>query len=127
MWDSFWSFLWHMIVIFAFVAYLVVLWHIITDLFRDKATSGWGKAAWFVFLIVLPYLTAIVYLLARGDGMARRQREALEHAKQQSDDYIKSVAGTNSPAQQISDAKGLLDSGAISAQEFEALKAKALR
>ncbi len=125
MWDSFWDFIWYTIVIFAFVAYLIVLWHIIADLFRDKASSGWAKAAWVIFLVVFPYITAIVYLLAKGKGMAERQREAYAEAKQASDDYIKTVAGT-SPSQQISEAKGLLDSGAITQAEFDALKAKAL-
>ncbi|MBD0863330.1 PLDc N-terminal domain-containing protein [Gordonia sp. zg691] len=125
MWDSFWDFIWYTIVIFAFVAYLIVLWHIIADLFRDKAASGWQKAVWVVFLIVFPYLTAIVYLLVKGKGMAERQREAFTEAKQASDEYIKSVAGT-SPTQQITEAKSLLDSGAITPQEFEHLKAKAL-
>ncbi|ACY19942.1 conserved hypothetical protein [Gordonia bronchialis DSM 43247] len=125
MWDSFWDFIWYTIVIFAFVAYLIVLWHIIADLFRDKAASGWAKAVWVIFLIIFPYLTAIVYLLAKGKGMAERQREAYADAKQASDEYIKSVAGST-PAQQISEAKSLLDSGAITQDEFDALKAKAL-
>jgi ABC-type multidrug transport system fused ATPase/permease subunit len=124
-WDSFWDFIWYTIVIFAFVAYLIVLWHIIADLFRDKAASGWAKAVWVIFLIIFPYLTAIVYLLAKGKGMAERQREAYADAKQASDEYIKSVAGST-PAQQISEAKSLLDSGAITQDEFDALKAKAL-
>ncbi|WP_267615478.1 SHOCT domain-containing protein [Gordonia bronchialis] len=125
MWDSFWDFIWYTIVIFAFVAYLIVLWHIIADLFRDKAASGWAKAVWVIFLIIFPYLTAIVYLLAKGKGMAERQREAYADAKQASDEDIKSVAGST-PAQQISEAKSLLDSGAITQDEFDALKAKAL-
>ncbi|MGV9709315.1 SHOCT domain-containing protein [Gordonia sp. NPDC003424] len=124
MWDSFWDFIWYTIVIFAFVAYLIVLWHILIDLFRDK-TSGWIKAVWIIFLILIPYLTAIVYLLAKGRGMAERQNEAVAEAKQATDQYIQSVA-VKSPAEQISDAKGLLDSGAITQQEFDALKAKAL-
>ncbi len=78
-----------------------------------------------VFLIIFPYITAIVYLLAKGKGMAERQREAYTEAKQASDEYIKSVAGT-SPTQQITEAKALLDSGTITPQEFEHLKSKAL-
>ncbi|MEO9326471.1 SHOCT domain-containing protein [Gordonia aurantiaca] len=125
MWDSFWDFIWYTIVIFAFVAYLIVLWHIITDLFRDKGASGLQKAVWVIFLIIFPYLTAIVYLLAKGKGMAERQRQAVEQAKAASDEYIRSVAGTT-PTQQITEAKALLDSGAISPEEFEHLKAQAL-
>ncbi|MFW0794201.1 SHOCT domain-containing protein [Gordonia sp. CPCC 205515] len=124
MWDSFWDFIWYTIVIFAFVAYLIVLWHILIDLFRDKS-SGWIKAVWIFFLILIPYLTALVYLIAKGRGMAERQTEAVAEAKQATDQYIQSVAG-KSPAEQIADAKGLLDSGAINQQEFDALKAKAL-
>jgi hypothetical protein len=125
MWDSFWDFIWYTIVIFAFVAYLIVLWHVIADLFRDKAASGFEKAIWVIFLIILPYITAIVYLIFKGRGMAERQREAVVEAKQASDDYIKSVAGTT-PAQQIAEAKKLLESGAITQEEFDSLKAKAL-
>ncbi|MGV9670287.1 MULTISPECIES: SHOCT domain-containing protein [unclassified Gordonia (in: high G+C Gram-positive bacteria)] len=125
MWDSFWNFLWSMVIIFAFVAYLVVLWYIIADLFRDHKASGLSKAIWVIFLIIFPYLTALVYLLAKGQGMAERSQAAAAEYKKESDSYIKSVAGT-SPAQQIADAKSLLDSGAISADEYEALKAKAL-
>ena len=77
MWDTFWHFLWSTIVIFAFIAYLMILFNILTDLFwRDHQTSGWIKAVWVIFLILFPYLTAIVYLIARGNGMAERARAA---------------------------------------------------
>ena len=126
MWDTFWHFLWSTIVIFAFIAYLMILFNILTDLFwRDHKTSGFIKAIWVIFLILLPYLTALVYLIVRGNGMATRAREAAATAKQQTDDYIKHAAG-RSPAQEIADAKGLLDTGAITQAEFDALKAKAL-
>lgn len=125
-WDSFWGLLWYSVVVFAFVAYLIILFNIIVDLFwRDHRTSGWMKAVWVIFLIVFPYLTALVYLIARGDGMALRAREAAVSAKRETDDYIKQAAG-RSPAQEIADAKGLLDAGAITQAEFDALKAKAL-
>lgn len=126
MWDSFWDFLWTGVVIFAFIAYLMILFNILADLFwRDHKTSGVVKAIWVVFLIVLPYLTAIVYLIARGKGMAERAREQALQAKQETDDYIRQAAG-RSPAQEIADAKALLDAGTISPGEFDALKAKAL-
>jgi uncharacterized membrane protein len=126
MWQSFWSFLWSTIVIFAFIAYLIILFQILTDLFwRDHQTKGIVKAVWLVFLIVFPYLTAIVYLIARGDGMALRAREAAAAAKQQTDDYIRQAAG-RSPAQEIAHAKELLDAGTISQAEFDSLKSKAL-
>ncbi len=125
-WGSTWDFLWHFLIIFAWIAYLLVLFQILTDLFwRDHTTSGWVKAVWVVFLLLFPWLTALIYLIARGKGMTERAREAAEAAKKQTDDYIKQAAG-RSPAQEIADAKGLLDSGAISQAEFDSLKAKAL-
>jgi hypothetical protein len=126
MWQSFWSFLWSTIVVFAFIAYLMILFNILTDLFwRDHQTKGVVKAVWVVFLIVFPYLTALVYLIARGEGMALRAREAAATAKQQTDDYIKQAAG-RSPAQEIAHAKELLDAGTITRGDFDALKTKAL-
>lgn len=125
MWDSFWDFIWYTVVIFAFVAYLMILFWIITDLFRDRGLSGWWKALWVLFLVFVPWLTALVYLIARGHGMSRRSAEAQAQMQQQSDDYIRSVAGKSS-AEQIADAKALLDSGTITQQEYESLKAKAL-
>ena len=125
-WGSTWDFLWHFLIIFAWIAYLLVLFQILTDLFwRDHTTSGWAKAVWVFFLLVFPWLTAIVYLVARGKEMTERAREAAEAAKKQTDDYIKQAAG-RSPAQEITDAKGLLESGAITQAEFDSLKAKAL-
>ncbi|CAN5362755.1 SHOCT domain-containing protein [soil metagenome] len=126
MWDSFWDYFWSLIVIFAFIAYLMILFNILTDLFwRDHKTSGVVKAIWVFFLIVFPYVTALVYLVARGKGMAERAKEAAANARQQTEDYIKSAAG-RSPAQEIADAKALLEAGTISADEFDSLKAKAL-
>jgi hypothetical protein len=125
-WGSTWDFLWHFLIIFGWIAYLLVLFQILTDLFwRDHETSGWVKAIWVFFLIVFPWLGALVYLLARGKGMAERARAAAVAAKQQTDDYIKEAAG-RSPAQEIADAKGLLEAGTISQAEFDSLKAKAL-
>nr|WP_100350290.1 SHOCT domain-containing protein [Luteimicrobium subarcticum] len=111
---------------FFFVAYLFLLFYIISDLFRDRETNGWVKAIWIVFLIFIPFLTALVYILARGNGMAQRQQAAVVEAKQATDSYIRSVSGA-SPADQIAQAKELLDSGAIDQAEFEKLKASALR
>jgi len=125
-WGSTWDFLWHFLIIFAWIAYLLVLFQILTDLFwRDHTTSGGVKALWVVFLLVFPWLAAVVYLIARGKGMTERAREAAAAAKRQTDDYIREAAG-RSPAQEIADAKALLDSGAISQAEFDALKVKAL-
>lgn len=97
-WDSFWGLIWYSLVIFAFIAYLIILFNIIVDLFwRDHKTSGWVKAIWVIFLIVFPYLTALVYLIARGKGMAERARESALSAQQQADDYIRQAAGRSPP------------------------------
>lgn len=126
MWHTFWDFLKSAIVVFIFIAYLLILFNIIVDLFwRDHKTSGWAKAAWVVFLIVFPYLTALVYLIARGQGMAIRAREAAVTARREGDAYIREVAG-RSPTQEIAHAKELLDAGAITQNEFDSLKTKAL-
>ncbi|MFF3178296.1 SHOCT domain-containing protein [Rhodococcus pyridinivorans] len=124
--DSFWDYVWYTVVVFAFVAYLIVLFQIIVDLFRDHSVSGWVKAMWVIGLVLLPYLTALVYLIVRGRGMALRAQQAQAEAKQATDEYIRSVAVGKSPAQQIADAKALLDSGAITPAEYEHLKAQAL-
>jgi UPF0716 family protein affecting phage T7 exclusion len=125
--DSFWDFFWLLVWTFFFVMYLMVLFQIIADLFRDRELSGWWKALWVIFLIIFPFLAAIVYLIARGRGMAERQAGEMKKAQVATDQYIKSVASQGtSPADQIASAKSLLDSGAITQQEFEQLKAKAL-
>ena len=125
--DSFWDFFWLLVWTFFFVMYLMVLFQIIADLFRDRDLSGWWKALWVIFLIIFPFLAAIVYLIARGRGMAERQAGEMKMAQVATDQYIKSVASQDSsPADQIASAKSLLDSGAITQQEFEQLKAKAL-
>ncbi|WP_123027782.1 PLDc N-terminal domain-containing protein [Mycolicibacterium stellerae] len=125
-WGSTWDFLWHFLIIFAWIAYLLVLFQILTDLlWRDHKTSGLAKAVWVIFLLVLPWFTALVYLVVRGRGMTERAREASLAAKQQADDYIREAAG-RSPAQEIADAKSLLEAGTISQAEFDSLKTKAL-
>jgi hypothetical protein len=125
-WNTFWLFLWSTIVVFAFVAYLMILFNILVDLFwRDRTTSGIAKAIWVVGLVVLPYLTALVYLIGRGKGMAERAANQATSEKKRADDYIREVAG-RSPAQEIAEAKKLLDGGALTQTEFEQLKAGVL-
>lgn len=124
-WGSFWDLIWWFLWAFIFVSYLFALFAIIGDLFRDRKLGGGAKAAWIFFLIFFPIVTALVYLIARGKGMGERQAAAVHQYKSAQDEYIRQVAGT-SPTDQIAQAKGLLDSGAISQAEFEALKAKAL-
>ncbi|RYF50034.1 MAG: hypothetical protein EOO27_32460 [Comamonadaceae bacterium] len=123
--DSFLECFWFVVVFFLFVAYLRVLFEVITDLFRDHQMSGWLKALWLVFLFLIPFLSALIYLIVRNEGMTERSTAAFGQVKQAQDTHIREVAG-KSPAQQIADAKALLDLGAITPQEFEALKSKAL-
>ncbi len=108
-----------------FVAYLIVLFHVIVDLFRDPELGGGFKALWIIGLLFIPVLTLLVYLLARGGGMAERERAVYTQAKSDADAYIRQVAG-KSPAEQIADAKALLDAGTINEGEYAQLKAKAL-
>jgi biopolymer transport protein ExbB/TolQ len=124
--NSFWDWFWLLIWTFVFVCYLMVLFQIIIDLFRDKDLSGWWKALWIIFLIVFPFLAALVYLIARGQGMAERRADEMRQAQADTDQYIKSVATSGNPADQIASAKALLDSGAINQEEFDKLKQKAL-
>ena len=120
-WDSFWL----IAEVFIFVAYLFVLFHIFSDLFRNSEMSGFVKALWILGLILPIPLVAFIYILWHGRGMAQRQRQAMERAKSDTDSYIRQIAG-KSPADQISEAKALLEAGTITADEFAQLKAKAL-
>jgi ABC-type multidrug transport system fused ATPase/permease subunit len=123
--SNFWDVLTLIFSTFLFVAYLFVLFQIITDLFRDGEMGGVSKAIWLVALVFLPMLTAIVYIITRGAGMAARQQAALSRMKSESETYIRNVAG-RSAAADIAEAKALLDAGTINQAEFERLKAKAL-
>ena len=122
-WDvllwSFWFFIW--------IAALMVWFRCLMDLFSDHELSGWAKAGWVILLIFVPWLGALIYLIARGRSMADRQMKALAQQQAAQQEYIKQAAGsTTSPASQIADARALLDSGAINQTEFDSLKAKAL-
>jgi hypothetical protein len=118
--------LWSMIIFFAWVAWLLILFRVIADVFRRHDTSGWSKAAWLVFVIVLPFLGVLIYLIANGDEMGKRDMEQARAARTEMDDYVKSVAGSGGAAAEIDKGKQLLDSGAITQAEFEAIKAKAI-
>ena len=120
-WDSFWL----IAEVFIFVAYIFVLIHIFSDVFRNSEMSGLVKALWILGLILPIPLVALIYILWHGRGMAERQRQAMERIKSDNDSYIRQVAG-KSPADQISEAKALLDAGTITADEYAQLKAKAL-
>ena len=118
--------MWTMLVFFAWVIWFWLLITVFADLFRRHDTSGWTKAAWIIFVIVLPFLGVLVYLIAESKGMAERNVKDVQQAQAQTDDYIRSVASQGDPAEQIAKAKQLLDSGAISNAEYDALKQKAL-
>ena len=118
--------LWSMIIFFVWVTWIWMMILILSDVFRRRDLSGWGKAGWTFFLIVLPFLGALIYLIAQSDGMAERRAQDVQGQRAQMDDYVRSVAGSGGPAAEIDKAKALLDSGAINQTEFDALKAKAL-
>jgi len=111
--------------IFFFVVWIWILITILTDLFRDHELSGWSKAAWVLFLVFIPFLTALIYLIARGSGMRDRTIKAQAEAKQHMDDYIRQQAHA-SPADELHKLNDLKEKGAISAEEFEKAKAKLL-
>jgi hypothetical protein len=123
---SFWDIVWFIVISFAFIAYLMVLFSILGDLFRDREESGVVKAVWIVALIFLPFATALVYLIVRGRGMAERTARNAADLRAQQDAYIRETARTATPADQITKARALLTSGDISESEFNLLKAKAL-
>jgi hypothetical protein len=123
--STFWGVELHILSFFIFLAYLLVLFHIVVDLFRDTELSGFAKVLWFIGLIFLPFLTALLYIIARGGGMANRRRAEVQRAQSEAEAYIRHVAG-KSPAEQIVDARALLEAGTITKDEFDRLKAKAL-
>lgn len=122
---DFWDFFWLLVWSFFFVAYLMILFQVLGDLFRDDM-SGWFKALWVLALIVIPFLALLIYLIVRGRGMAERQASSVRDLQARTDAHIRDVAGTGSATEQIAAAKGLLDSGAITSAEFEQIKRKAL-
>ncbi len=122
-WDFFVWFFWFYVLITCIWIFITV----IVDVFRDHTLNGWAKALWVIFLVILPFLGAFVYLIARDRSMAERGAQRSREATAETTDYIRTVAGTNSAAGEIESAKRLLDSGAITQAEYEVLKANALR
>jgi hypothetical protein len=120
------SVIWTMIVFFAWIIWIWLLITIFADLFRRSDISGWGKAGWVLVLLLLPFVGVLIYLIAQSRGMAERRGQEMQRAQSQFDDYVRSVSSQGQPADQIARGKQLLDSGAITSQEFEALKQKAL-
>lgn len=126
MWDDLWQVFWMAVLIFLFIAYLLILFNILVDLFlRDHETSGWAKALWLFFLVVLPYVTALVYVVARGQDMAARARAETRAARGDTEGRLPDSLG-RTPAQEIADGKALLDAGVITQEEFDILKRKIL-
>jgi len=122
------SFLLALFEFFLFFAWFMCLFWVLSDIFRSKDLGGGGKTLWVIFVIVIPWLGILVYLIVRGHGMQDRQLEQAKQAQAAQAEYIKSVAGPTSgdATSQIAKAKGLLDSGAITQAEFDQIKAKAL-
>jgi hypothetical protein len=118
--------LWTMFIFFLFIIWIWILITVFADIFRRKDIGGGMKAIWIIFVIVLPYLGVLIYLIANHDGMADRNIAQIQKQQQATDAYIQSVAGSGGAAAEIEKAKGLLDSGAITQAEFDAIKQKAL-
>jgi len=120
------SVMWTLLVIFGWVIWFWLLIVIFGDLFRRHDVSGWAKAGWTVFVIVLPFLGVLIYLVTQSKGMAERQATQAQAAQARFDQYVKSVAADTSPAAQIDKAKQLLDGGSITREEFEEIKRRAI-
>jgi len=118
--------MWSMFIFFAWVIWIWFLITILADVFRRHDLSGFGKAGWSIFLIFLPFLGALIYLISQGTAMAQRSAEQQQAVQAQSESYIRSVAQADNPMEQIAQGKQLLDSGTITQAEFDALKQKAL-
>jgi hypothetical protein len=118
--------LWTMLVFFLWVGWFMLLFHVVGDIFRRRDIGGGKKTVWLLFVLFAPFVGVFAYLIANNDGMAQRNIEQSAAAKSQMDEYVRSVAGGGGAAAEIDKAKKLLDSGAISQPEFEAIKAKAL-
>lgn len=123
---SFGDVVWSMFIFFFFIIFLWMIFGIIADIFRSDDLSGVSKALWCIAIIVVPWLAIFIYLIARGKGMSERALAANQQARAQMDAYVRQTAGTAGPADEIASAKALLDSGAITADEFERLKQAAL-
>jgi putative oligomerization/nucleic acid binding protein/phospholipase D-like protein len=124
--ETFWQVIWTMFIFFLWVIWIWMLIVVFSDIFRRHDCSGWAKAGWSVFIILLPFLGVFVYLIAQGKQMGERRMAEVQAAQSDFDAHVKQVAAQSDPAEQIARAKQLLDSGAIDQAEFDALKQKAL-
>ena len=118
--------LWWLLIVFFMVVYFMMLFRIILDVFRNHESSGWVKAGWLIALLFFPLLTMLIYVIVNGKHMAERDIKQMQAVQQAQNDYIKSVAGSSDPTAQIAQAHDLLEKGALSQQEFDAIKSKAL-
>jgi hypothetical protein len=118
--------LWTTLIFFAWVIFIWIAITVLIDVFRRRDISGWGKAAWVIFVVILPWLGVLVYLIANHDSMAERRMKEVQTSQAQFDEYVRKTAGTGGAAAEIEKAKQLLDSGTITQAEFDAIKAKAL-
>jgi len=118
--------LWDILIIFAWILFIWIAIVVFTDIFRRRDISGWGKAAWVVLIVILPWIGVLIYLIANHDGMAERSEKQSRAAQAQFDDYVRQAAGKGGPANEIDTAKKLLDAGTISQAEFDAIKSRAL-
>jgi len=117
---------WTMLMIFLWVAWLMLLFHVIFDIFRSDDLSGWGKAGWMLLVLVLPLLGVLIYLIARGDSMTQRQIASAQAQQDSFDNYVRSVSDSDSTADEIAKLKDLRDDGTITDDQFQAQKAKLL-
>jgi len=119
--------LWTTLIFFAWVIFIWIAITVLIDVFRRKDLSGWAKAAWVIFVVIIPWIGVLVYLIVNHDGMAERRYREAATAQSQFDDYVRQTAGTGGgAAAEIEKAKGLLDNGTITQAEFDAIKSKAL-
>jgi hypothetical protein len=124
--NNFSDFFWLLVWAFVFTCYLIVLFKILVDLFRDQDLSGWWKAIWVAFLIIVPILSALIYVIARGRGMAERHMAAQGRGREADTYTPPPIIQMSDPADQIASAQKLLDQGAITQAEFDQLKQKAM-
>ena len=123
---SFWEFFWIVVASFLFFAYLMMLFSIFADIFRDDDLGGWGKALWCIFVILAPFLGTFVYVIARGKGMGERDIAAYKEQREQFDAYVRETAGAGGSADELAKLADLKAQGVLTDAEFEAQKAKLL-
>lgn len=118
--------LWDILIFFAWVIFIWIAITVLIDVFRRHDISGWSKALWVVFVVIIPWIGVLVYLIVNHAGMAERRARETQAANAQFDQYIRRTAGTGGPASEIEKAKQLLDNGTITQEEFQTIKAKAV-